>query len=300
MAETYQSVPATGANHDAHADPLVAEVADTPGDTAPLVSVHVVESVDTAVLFSMQYFSAWGLQAAGFDLAEAGPQVLSTASPQTVSRNVEQRDCQFTPPSLHVCDLVHKETGQIVGTSRRTGGKRRVEADYVFGKGFYLKRLDVPDHSIGEPEDDESEWLHVDGATYERTGSEGWRRWNTGAFYVADFFWDIFGDGFHGVADLESRLGRVMKLTVATLEETVSTRHYRVKGANEHGLLAIDLWIDSTTGYPLKMVHEFNGSEGTTRSTYTFSRFNEVQLLEVARVWRVRGPIAGTLLAVAS
>jgi hypothetical protein len=91
----------------------------------PLWSFHVTASTTVAVLFGETSFYPRAMEAAGYSPAEVGPwdgPAEWAAAMQSVSEKVEEGDCRFTPPSLHVCDLVDKATGRIVGRTTRAGG----------------------------------------------------------------------------------------------------------------------------------------------------------------------------------
>jgi hypothetical protein len=183
-----------------------------------------------------------------------------------------------------VCDLVDKTTGLMVGTSKRAGGGWHVEADYVLGRGFYADARNVLDHDVGDPAYRRRiELLYLDGTRYKGMAPDRWQRGDPlFAFFASpDFVWEIFKDGYGAVSDLGRWFDRVSRLPDERFDETVTAHRYRAEQDNLHGPMKFDLWIDADTGYPLKMTREYSGPYGTDRSTYVFSKFNEVELPEV-------------------
>ena len=277
-------VPATATAPSPGPDRAAARVTRGGG---PLWSFHVTASTTVAVLFSSTSYYAGAMRAAGFSPAEVGPwdgPSEAAAAMQSVSEKVEEGDCRFTPPSLHVCDLVDKATGRIVGRSTRAGGGWHVEADYVLGRGFYAMARNVLDHDVGDPAYRRRiELLYVDGTRYKGMAPDRWQRGDPlFAFFASpDFVWEIFKDGYGAVSDLGRWFDRVSRLPDERFDETVTAHRYRAEQDNLHGPMKFDLWIDADTGYPLKMTREYSGPYGTDRSTYVFSKFNEVELPEV-------------------
>ena len=183
-----------------------------------------------------------------------------------------------------MCDLVDKTTGRIVGRSTRAGGGWHVEADYVLGRGFYAEARNVLDHDVGDPAYRRRiELLYVDGTRYKGMAPDRWQRGDPlFAFFASpDFVWEIFKDGYGAVSDLGRWFDRVSRLPDERFDETVTAHRYRAEQDNLQGPMKFDLWIDADTGYPLKMTREYSGPYGTDRSTYVFSKFNEVELPEV-------------------
>ena len=264
-------------------DPTAARVTRAGG---PLWSFHVSASTTVAVLFTESFFDAQAMVAAGFSRAEVGPwdgPSQWAAAKQSVSEKVEEGDCRFAPPSLHVCDVVDKATGRIIGRSTRAGGGWHVEADYVLGRGFYAKARNVLDHDVGDPAYRRRiEMLYVDGTRYKGKAPDRWQRGDPlFAFFASpDYVWEIFKDGYGTVSDLGRWFDRVSRLPDERFGETVTAHRYRAEHDTRHGPMKFDLWIDADTGYPLKMTRELSGPNGTDRSIYVFSKFNEVELPE--------------------
>ena len=265
-------------------DPTAARVTRAGGS---LWSFHVSASTTVAVLFAETSFDGRALEAAGIDPAEVRPSDRPSdqekAALQSVFGRAEEGDCRFTPPSLHVCDLVDKATGRIIGTSKRAGGGWRVEADYVLDRGYYAKARNFLDHDVGDPAYTRRiEMLYVDGTTYKGRAPDRWQRgYPLFAFFASsDYVWEMFGDGYGAVSDLGRWFDRVSRLPDERFDETVTAHRYRAEHDTRHGPMKFDLWIDADTGYPLKMTRELSGPNGTDRSIYVFSKFNEVELPE--------------------
>ena len=143
--------------------------------------------------------------------------------------------------------------------------------------------------------------LYVAGTTYDRVALDRWQRGNPELFAFPDYVWEIFKDGYGAVSDLDRWFDRVTRLPDERwLDEPVMARRYRAKQDTRHGPMIFDLWIDVDTGYPLKMARVSSGPHGTDRSTYVFSKFNEVELPEVpASGGSVTGP-SGRIFAEAA
>ena len=284
-APSHDPVPATAIAPSPVPDPTAARVTRGGGS---LWSFHVSASTSAAVLSSARSFDGRALQAAGIDPAKLRPSDKPSdqekAALQSVFGRAEEGDCRFTPPSLHVCDLVDKTTGRIIGTSTRAGGGWHVEADYVLGRGFYAKARNFLDHDVGDPAYTRRiEMLYVDGTTYKGRAPGRWQRGDPlfAFFAFPDYVWEMFGDGYGTVSDLGRWFDRVSRLPDERFGETVTAHRYRAERDDRHGPMKFDLWIDADTGYPLKMTREFSGPNGTDRSTYVFSKFNQVELPEV-------------------
>ena len=159
-----------------------------------------------------------------------------------------------------------------------------MEADYVLGRGFYAKARNFLDHDVGDPAYTRRiEMLYVDGTTYKGKAPDRWQRGTPvfAFFAYSDYVWEMFGDGYGTVSDLGRWFDRVSRLPDERFGETVTAHRYRAEHDTRHGPMKFDLWIDADTGYPLKMTRELSGPHGTDRSTYVFSKFNEVELPEV-------------------
>ena len=274
-------VPALTTAPSSVPDPTAARVTRAGG---PLWSFHVSASTTVAVLFSATSYYPVPLKAAGLSPGPWGTQSEAAAAMQSISEKTEEGNCDFTPPSLYVCDLVDKATGLVVGRSTRAGGGWHVEADYVLGRGFYAKARNVLDHDVGDPAYTRRiEMLYVDGTTYKGRAPDRWQRgYPLFAFFASsDYVWEMFGDGYGAVSDLGRWFDRVSRLPDERFDETVTAHRYRAEHDTRHGPMKFDLWIDADTGYPLKMTRELSGPNGTDRSIYVFSKFNEVELPEV-------------------
>ncbi len=261
-------------------DPTAARVTRAGG---PLWSFHVSASTTVAVLFAETAYYPGPLEAAGLSPGPWDTQSEAMAALQSNSERVEEGNCRFTPPSLHVCDLVDKATGLMVGTSKRAGGGWHAESDYVLGRGFYTNARNVLDHDVGDPAYRRRiEMLYVDGTRYKGKAPDRWQRGDPifAFFAYPDFVWEIFKDGYGEVSDLGRWFDRVSRLPDERFDETVTAQRYRAEQDNLQGPMKFDLWIDAGTGYPLKMTREYSTPLGTDRSTYVFSKFNEVELPE--------------------
>ena len=254
-------------------------------DMRRLTSVHVVGVTTQPLLDSSDFYDAEKLESVGFGPSEIGPwnqRSDAISGIQALSKKVERKNCRFTSPSLQVCDLALKSTGRVVGTSHQTGGTRRLEGDFVFGMAYYVKTHDISDHDIGYYDRTSTEWLYANGTMLERTGSGQWIHSRIAPRYVAGFIWDLFGEGFEGISSLEERFGNVTILPDEELEGILAARRYRVeRHTPQGGRLTVDFWVDPKTGFPLRVVRELEGPNGTERGTYILSEFNEIELPEV-------------------
>ena len=297
-AGTHGPGPSTQVAVDAPTSPPDASTVAASRDTRPLSSVHVVEETTASWLETVDTYYPQGHKVAGFNPEEVGPRDRkedSIAALLSFAKQVETRDCRSTPPSRRTCDVVHKATGRVGGTSDQTGGTRRLEGDYVFGTGYYVRIGHVLDHDIEPSGGLRTERLYVDGTTYERSEPARRAGWNSGQFHVADFVWELFGEGFEGVSSLERWSDRVTRLADEEFDGT-SAAHYRVeRDTPQGGRVRVDLWTDPETGFPVKMVREVNGPDATERSVYLFSEFNEVELPDVPQTAESYSPFRSSV-----
>ena len=298
-AGTHEPGPSTQVAVDAPTSPPDASTAAVSRDTRPLSSVHVVEETTASWLETDDTYYPKGFEAAGFGLRPRDREEDSIAAILSISKQSERRDCRSTPPSRRTCDIVHKATGRVVGTSDQTGGTRRVEGDYVFGTGYYVRIRHDLDHDIGPSGGagtrNERIRLYVDGTTYERSGPARRAGWHSGQFQVSDFVWELFGEGFEGVSSLERWSDRVTRLADEELDGT-SAAHYRAeRDTPQGGRVRVDLWTDPETGFPVKMVREVDGPDATERSVYLFSEFNEVELPDVPQTAESYSPFRSSV-----
>ena len=180
-----------------------------------------------------------------------------------VGEHSEEANC-VEGDTYRACDLVDKNTGEVVGGMWFSGGRRITEGDFVPPDRWYCTETNVLDHA-------RPELTHEGLIAHVRSDLTNSRVWiqsgNCSSYQPEPLFLDLFERRIYSADEFAD-----------TEVDGVPAAYYRAGYPNPDGSVTItEWWIAKETSLPLIVVldRKKKEEERITRSVYRFSDFNE-------------------------